>query len=231
MNKSHIKASIIIEILSVVAAVYGLCLTIKELQSFTYYTTISNILMIVTLIIALYFRFSSLKKDTDVTPNGFYIFKYMMTVAISLTFLIYMCILAPTTKGGFLYAYFSNFAGSFGVHFVGPLLAIVDHLLYDYNLKSKNSYCIYAVLPPIAYVIGIVILAETGMRWKGMHAPYNFLNYGAETGWFGWDLSKLGGTSLGIGVAYLIFVLIIIFMLIGLLFLWVKNRRHKKFCA
>ena len=37
-----------------------------------------------------------------------------------------------------------------------------------------------------------------------MLAPYNFLNYGAPTGWFGFDLSLLGSKTLGIGTFYMI---------------------------
>lgn len=228
-NKSHLKASLVIKLISFVASVYGLCLTIKEFSSFTYYTTLSNVAMDITLAIAIYFDWILLTKDKNYKTNGFYIFKYMMTVMISLTLLIYMCILAPTSKAGFFGSYFNNYAGSFGVHFVGPLFAIIDFLLYDYNYKSQKKHCIFAVIPPLCYVAFVVILSQTGYRWGQMYAPYNFLNYGAPTGWFGWDLSQLSSTSLGIGVAYLIVVLLIFFILLGLLYLGIKNIRSKKF--
>ena len=57
-----------------------------------------------------------------------------------------------------------------------------------------------------------------------MYAPYNFLNYHAETGWFGFDLSLMGWKTLGIGVFYMIVLLSIIFILIGKLFLFLRSR-------
>ena len=51
----------------------------------------------------------------------------------------------------------------------------------------------------------------------------NFLNYAAPTGWFGWDLSQMGSESLGIGVVYMIVVLLLIFIGIGLLYLAING--------
>ena len=62
-----------------------------------------------------------------------------------------------------------------------------------------------------------------GVRWGNMLAPYNFLNYGAKTGWFGFDLSIIGWESLGIGVIYMIIFLTLLFILLGRLFLFIQN--------
>jgi hypothetical protein len=61
-----------------------------------------------------------------------------------------------------------------------------------------------------------------------MHAPYNFLNFGAKTGWFGFDLSLIGWETLGIGVFYMIVFLSVLFILIGMLFLWLRNKINSK---
>lgn len=65
-----------------------------------------------------------------------------MTLSITLTFLVYMLILGPTSEDGLIGAYFRNHAGSFGVHFVGPLFAIADFLLFvkDSNQKKYTPY-------------------------------------------------------------------------------------------
>lgn len=225
-DKANLRASLIFKLISLIASVYGLCFTIKELKSFTYYTTLSNVAIDVVLIIAIIMDVLLITKGKNYKTNGFYICKYMMTVAISLTLLIYMFILAPTSKAGFFGSYFNNYGGSFGVHFIGPVFAILDFLLFDYDYKSKRSHGVFAVIPPLCYVAFVVILATAGVRWGEMYAPYNFLNYGAPTGWFGWDLSQLSSTSLGIGVAYLIVVLLIFFLLLGQLYLWISNKRR-----
>lgn len=75
----------------------------------------------------------------------------------------------------------------------------------------------------------VVIAATLGMRWnENMYAPYNFMNFGAKTGWFGFDLSILGAETLGIGVFYMIIVLFLIFWGIGLIYLAMKNVRRSK---
>ena len=87
----------------------------------------------------------------------------------------------------------------------------------------------FSIVPPLCYVGGIVALAYEGVRWNGtMYAPYNFLNFGAKTGWFGFDLSQIGKETLGIGVAYMIILLVIIFIGIGLAYLAIKNARRNK---
>ncbi len=140
-----------------------------------------------------------------------------------------MCILAPTSDAGFFKSYMGHHYGSLCLHMITPVLALLDFILFDYNYKSTGIHSVYAVIPPLGYVGLIIILASTGMRWShGMSAPYNFLNFGAEVGWFGFDLSTMNSSSLGIGVAYMIIVLVLIFIAIGRLFLLFKDLRYKK---
>lgn len=228
-NLSHLKVSLIFKFISLIGSIYGLIFTVEGLNSFTFYTTLSNITIDIALVVFIVLDLLIIFKQKDFKSNGFYIYKYMMTVAISLTFLVYMFILAPTYDCGILYSYFHHYAGSFGVHFIGPVFAILDYLLFDYNHESKAYHCVYATIPPLCYVVFVVLLANSGYRWYGnMYAPYNFLNFGATTGWFGFDLSLLGSETLGIGVAYLIIVLLIIFLALGFSYLKIKDIRKKK---
>ena len=55
-----------------------------------------------------------------------------------------------------------------------------------------------------------------------------FGNFVAPTGWFGFDLSLMGSETLGIGVAYNIVAITILFSGIGALFLVVKDARRRK---
>ena len=75
-----------------------------------------------------------------------------------------------------------------------------------------------------------ILLADAINKVFDGEKEYNFLNYHAKTGWFGFDLSLLGWETLGIGVFYNILFLTIIFILIGLLFIWIKNRRKNVRC-
>lgn len=165
-----------------------------------------------------------LTKGKDYKNNGLYILKFLMTLSITLTCLVYMIILGPTSEDGLIGAYLNKYAGSLGVHLIGPVFAIADFLMFDKGFSAKKIYAIYAVIPPLCYVAFVYILAALGVRWYDtMTAPYNFLNYAAPAGWFGWDLSQMGSESLGIGVVYMIVVLLLIFIGIGLLYLAING--------
>ncbi len=160
----------------------------------------------------------------DYKNNRLYMLKFLMTLSITLTCLVYMIILGPTSDDGLIGAYLHNHAGSLGVHLIGPVFAIADFLIFDKGFKARKIYAIYAVIPPLCYVGFVYILAVLGVRWYDtMTAPYNFLNYNVPTGWFGWDLSQMGSESLGIGVVYMIVVLLFIFIGIGLLYLTING--------
>ena len=212
LNKKKLIASIIFKVISLIASVYGLVFTIDSIKSFTFFTTLSNVALDIVLAVFIVIDVILLTKGKDYKSNGLYILKFLMTLSITLTCLVYMIILGPTSENGLIGAYLNKYAGSLGVHLIGPVFAI-----------AKKIYAIYAVIPPLCYVAFVYILAAFGVRWYDtMTAPYNFLNYAAPTGWFGWDLSQMGSESLGIGVVYMIVVLLLIFIGIGLLYLTIN---------
>lgn len=221
--------SIIIKIIAIVSSIYGIIRTSYSLLTYTYFTTLSNIFIDVVLLIFLIREIYYLvnKKELEV-KNGLYITKFLATISITLTFFVFMTILAPTIEGGFINAYLMYGCGSLCLHFITPLLAIIDFLFLTKGYKSKKSHALYAIIPPLLYVLFVVIASSLGLRWGTMGAPYNFLNFKAPTGWFGFDLSIMGFESLGIGVFYMIVLLTIIFVLIGLLFLWIRNKVNKE---
>lgn len=228
------KTGLIIKAVAIAASIYGLIVTFSDITSLTFFTNISNVFIDIALAVFLAGDYISLisGRQNIIRRNGFYIFKFMMTICITLTFLIYMFVLAPTNENGFIGSYMNNYAGSLCVHFITPILALLDFFLCDYEFRSKAYHAVFAVIPPLAYLAFVVILALNGMRWYGnMYAPYNFINFGAPTGWFGFNLSLLGPETLGIGVFYMVVALIIIFVALGLLFLKIKDlvaSRHIK---
>jgi len=224
LNKKKLITSIIFKVISLIASVYGLVFTIDSIKSFTFFTTLSNVALDIVLAVFIVLDVILLTKEKDYKSNGLYILKFLMTLSITLTCLVYMIILGPTSENGLIGAYLNKYAGSLGVHLIGPVFAIADFLMFDKGFSAKKIYAIYAVIPPLCYVAFVYILAALGVRWYDtMTAPYNFLNYAAPTGWFGWDLSKMGSESLGIGVVYMIVVLLLIFIGIGLLYLAING--------
>lgn len=224
----------IIKAAAVAASIYGMIRMYDDWMFFTYFTNISNILIDIILVLFLVLDVKKLKgkegkSGKDRKNQKLYIIKYLFTISITLTFLVYLCILAPTSNAGFIQSYFRNGAASFCVHFVTPVLAIIDFFLFDYEYQSTAKHAIYATIPPLCYVIFIVILANGfGVRWEeGMMAPYNFINYGAKCGWFGFESGAVNSQTIGIGTTYMMIVLIIIFIVLGEMYLLGKNSRYK----
>ena len=228
MNNKKIITSIIIKSIAIISSVYGIIRTYFSPLTFTYFTTLSNIfvssILLVFLIREIYFLKTKKKLDYK---NYLYITKFIATISITLTFFVYLTLLGPTIEGGLINSYLNNGAGGLCVHFITPILSVIDFLYFDNDYKSKKSHSIYAIVPPLLYVLFIVIASSLGLRWGNMAAPYNFLNYKAETGWFGFDLSLFGWETLGIGVFYMLVILSVIFIIIGMIFLWLRDKINK----
>ena len=221
--------SIIIKLCAVISSIYGIIMTYFSPLTFTYFTTLSNIFVSLVLLIYLCKDVINLVGNKNIKfKNYMHITKFLATISITLTFFVFLTILAPTIEGGILNAYLANGAGSLFVHFVTPILAIIDFLFFDKEYESKNIHSIYAIIPPLAYVVFVVISSSLGLRWGSMSAPYNFLNYAAPTGWFGFDLSLLSWETLCIGVFYMIVLLSVLFIIIGRVFLSIRNKVNKK---
>lgn len=225
MNNRKIIISIIIKLIAIISSVYGIIKTCFGPLAFTYFTTLSNIFISIMLLYFLVKDIYSIKYNKKIIINNkLYIIKFLATISITLTFLVFLILLVPTMEGGIINSYLGNGAGSLCVHFITPILAIIDFLLFDRDYKAKRVHAVYAIFPPLLYVVFVVLASSLGLRWGTMYAPYNFLNYHAPTGWFGFDLSLMGWETLGIGVFYMIVLLSIIFILIGMLFLWLRKK-------
>ena len=164
-NRQKLITSIIFKVISLIASVYGLVFTIDSIKSFTFFTTLSNVALDIVLAVFIVLDVILLTKEKDYKSNGLYILKFLMTLSITLTCLVYMIILGPTSENGLIGAYLNKYAGSLGVHLIGPVFAIADFLMFDKGFSAKKIYAIYAVIPPLCYVAFVYILAALGVRW------------------------------------------------------------------
>ena len=213
------RGAYVLKLMSICASVYGMSMNWEGLFSLTYFTNLSNIAMSCVLAVALWRLAYARSYETSSQPDNssqalWYRIKFVATLSIFVTFFLYTCFLAPTSSYGFLGAFMRNGGASFATHVVGPLCALADFFFFDRAFAPRPVELLYGVVPPLAYVGYVCVLSlGFGVRWKGsMLAPYNFLNFGAETGWFGYNPGHISSTSLGIGVAYFIVVFALIFL-------------------
>ncbi len=215
--------NIIFKLISLCAIIYGFVVMTKDPIKMTYFTMLSNLFLGIINAIFLYIEIKNVKN----IPSRLHIMRLLAVVFITITFVVYNIILAPTYERGILASLAEDNYGSLAFHIISPIFAIIDFFVTNYDYKYKTKDAIYAVLLPIIYEIYIVILGLCGVTWKPgaveMKAPYNFINFYAPCGWFGFDLDNVNEATLGIGVFYIILIFIIVFYLLARLMISIKN--------
>lgn len=167
---------------------------------FIYYTSLSNILCLVFLIILVVHNLKQvLKGETKGHYDGFIRFKGACTMAITVTFLVYAFLLAPTEQPQHIFT-LQNLL----VHYIVPLLILLDFFIFDEKKKVKVLDPIIWVAIPYIYLayalIRSVIVGPNGH----VQYPYFFINV-AEYGVGGVALWVLGLTAFFVVLGYFMY--------------------------
>ena len=118
-----------------------------------------------------------------------YVIKYVFTVSITLTGVVFCFVLAPTLgKHAWRLQHVLT-------HVVVPLAAILDFFVTGRYGSIKKRSVFFVIIPPLLYAIytGIAYVAKWEFS-RGVHYPYFFLNWGSPAGAFGFtnDLPYMG---------------------------------------
>ena len=142
---------------------------------FMYFTIQSNIAVAVLSLIG-----AVLLLRPGRIPNGWYVVKFVGTVSITLTGVVFTFVLAPTLGR---HAWNPQ---NVLTHLVVPLAAILDFFVTGpYGSISKKDV-LFVTLPPLAYAIYAGIGYAAGWEFaQGIRYPYFFLNWGSPAGAFG----------------------------------------------
>ena len=144
---------------------------------FMYFTIQSNILIGLICLVGLLFLVRKYKPG-----NGWYTLKYVGTVAITLTGVVFCFILAPTLGD---HAWNVH---NILTHVVVPVGAVIDFFVTgtDSDIKKKSVYLV--MIPPLLYAIYAAIGFVNGWEFsKGKNYPYFFLNWSSPAGVFGFS--------------------------------------------
>ncbi len=142
--------------------------------------------------------------------NGWFVVKFVFTVAITLTGAVFTFMLAPTLgeKAWDLRNVLT--------HVVVPIAAIIDFFVTGVFGDVQKKHIPYTTLPPLAYVIYAVIAYIAGWEFApGKNYPYFFLNWDSPAGAFGfckglpfmgcvWWIILLSLLILGVGLVYVL---------------------------
>lgn len=219
MNKKENLISSISKLLLVVGVVIGVWASLLQEgffnpKHFLYYTIQSNIEIAIICLVSLLFIFS--KKEI---PSIVYTLKFIFTVAITLTGLVFNFILYPASI-------FSTHplnplsTANFFTHIFVPILSLVDFFAFDYKLKITKKTFLLGLITPLIYFIFVMFCTKVGIRFNGnLFVPYFFLDYKANS-WF-----QLGDGK--IGVFYWVIIQILIVLLISSVLLFFMKKRKK----
>ena len=142
---------------------------------FMYYTIQSNIAIAAICLIG-----AVLMLRRQAVPNWWYTVKFVGTVAITLTGVVYCTMLAPLLGG---YAWRLN---NVLTHVVVPIAAIIDFFVTGVGGAVPRRSVFLVTIPPAAYAVYAGIGYIAGWEFSdGANYPYFFLNWGSPAGAFG----------------------------------------------
>ena len=154
-------------------------LELASLSAFQFFTFDSNLLLGIVTVVFIVYEVLLLREKIDNIPRLVYLLKYVSTVAVSLTMLTVIILLAPQAQKG----YFSLFMNSnLFFHFVCPFIAIIIFGFFekDNNIIFKDTW--YGIIPTglyaIYYTINVFAHMENG-KVDFVHDWYGFAQGGA----------------------------------------------------
>lgn len=146
--------------------IINLCDTSMGIGTFKYFTILSNIFCaICSLVIGIY-EILVYKKKKEEIPNIVYLFKYISTLCVTITFLTVMFFLFPTQGAKAMFGGTNGF-----LHILSPILAIVTYLFFEHAVQKEVIYikALYATIPIVIYAILYLIMVVILEKWEDFY--------------------------------------------------------------
>ncbi len=148
-----------------------------------------------------------------------YLLKFVFTVSITLTGIVFCAFLAPFLKDSAW-----TFSGVL-THIAVPVLSITDFFIDPNQTVHKPLDVPLSALPPVLYFVFSYLLGQAGVDFgKGDPYPYPFLNFHSEAGLWGY----MDGSPPLIGTGY--WIIAIFLLILGIAFLYAilhPSKKHK----
>lgn len=209
-NILKISLNLLVEIDLIVFGIYGLYLNFFSTgfmgngSTLLYFTIQSNIAILAIVIVFFVLKIIQLILGKNLINNFLLHLKFVFTVGITITFLVFFILLAPSQQPSYLTS-MTNLT----VHCLVPVLALIDFFFFDTDIKFNKFSPLTGTIFPLLYLFFVLICTQVGVSFNGQFVPYFFLDF-KTLGWF--DISNRG-----IGVFY--YILILLFFVILLCYL------------
>ena len=180
-------------------------------QRLLYFTNLSNIWIGITCLVISILSIIEIKLKKSLLKNYIYTLKFIFTVSITITGLIFCVLLAP-------FADFNVWTlSSILTHVVVPVTSIASYFIEMPISPMNKKHVWYALIPPLIYfIIGSILSILKVDFGRGQTYPYFFMNYYSEVGLFGFRYSD----KPEMGSVY--WIIVILLLIIGLSKLYYK---------
>ena len=176
---------------------------------FMYFTIQSNIAIALICLAGCFL----LMRKKPVGPV-WYVVKFVGTVSITLTGVVFCAVLVPAIGPGLW-----NLQNTL-THVVVPAAAVFDFFVVASGAGIKKKNVIYVIIPPMLYAIYAGIGFVKGWQFgSGQNYPYFFLNWGSPAGAFGFT-NRLPF----MGCVWWILLLFIFLIVVGWLYLAIAEK-------
>jgi hypothetical protein len=169
-----------------------------------YFTLQSNFWISGLMLFMLILPFTKLK----VKEQTIYMLKFVFTVSITLTFIVFWTLLAP-------FAYKENYnpwsASSMTTHMFAPAFAIIDFFVDKKQIEVTKKHVFGSLLPPLAYFVFASVLCLFKVDFgRGDPYPYFFMDYYSAAGLFGYVEEPFV-----LGTAYWIIIIMLVVLAVA----------------
>ena len=219
------KLSLFVKVLIILSSFSGVFFSLiySKRDGFTfwasrllYFTAQSNLWILILYVVIVARKLSA---KTHQLFEKLYVLRFIFTVQITMTGLVYCSLIAPFAPNEYnAWTFYNIFT-----HVITPILCIYD-FFYDKQRVIKPKDVILCAVPPLTYISISAIFSELKLDYgRGEHFPYFFMNYHSEAGLIGFGKTY----PYYIGSLYWIITLGIITILIGTLYYkFSKNKKH-----
>ena len=155
----------------------------RNFKSFKFFTVDSNVFAGLVSLIYVIYKFTASDKKSEKLPKVFYILKLAASTGVTLTMMVTVFYLAPTSNGNFLH-YFLN--SNFFMHLITPLLCIISFIFFEAADPQKLIMSVPGIIPMLLYSFfytpNVLLHLDNGKVVRA-YDWYNFLAGGAQTVW------------------------------------------------
>lgn len=188
------KIKLIYRFIIVIVAAIAIYLNFKLLtfeKGILYFTNISNLLCLIYFSVLIILTLKNKDKKNDI----YYIFKGMVTMAITLTMAVYNVILSSNSG---MEAFEGHMLECNLVHLIVPLLVILDYIIFGKKGNLKKEYPIIWSAVLILYQIFVIIYISLGGTFlNGDVIPYFYM-----------DINQFGilGVTINLVVLFIVYI-------------------------